>query len=160
MSALDVKKHGGLDRSWRLSCRALLGCSYLGADAASARMASAASCVMSLPVSRLWIVIRDTPRMAATCVGVPIDFRSLLYSVASILVFADFDLSVFVGCVETPNRKGFVKGFKVIVFNPLQVSWLGCEFGLLPDCVLDGDGGHGRVGFGGLGCGSRRAHRQ
>jgi hypothetical protein len=24
MSALDVKKHGGLDRSWRLSCRALL----------------------------------------------------------------------------------------------------------------------------------------
>ena len=23
MSALDVKKHGGLDRSWRLSCRAL-----------------------------------------------------------------------------------------------------------------------------------------
>ena len=25
MSALHVKKHGGLDRSWRLSCRALLG---------------------------------------------------------------------------------------------------------------------------------------
>lgn len=24
MSAMDVKKHGGLDRSWRLSCRALL----------------------------------------------------------------------------------------------------------------------------------------
>lgn len=30
MSALDVKKHGGLDRSWRLSCRALLSVFWLG----------------------------------------------------------------------------------------------------------------------------------
>lgn len=30
MSALDVKKHGGLGRSWRLSCRALLSVFWLG----------------------------------------------------------------------------------------------------------------------------------
>lgn len=30
MSALDVKKHGGLDRSWRLPCRALLSVFLLG----------------------------------------------------------------------------------------------------------------------------------
>lgn len=29
MSAIDVKKHGGLDRSWRLSCRALLSVFWL-----------------------------------------------------------------------------------------------------------------------------------
>lgn len=32
MSAMDVKKHGGLDRSWRLSCRALFSV-FLSADA-------------------------------------------------------------------------------------------------------------------------------
>jgi hypothetical protein len=48
-------------------------------------MASAASAVMGLPLSRLWIVMRDTPSMAATCVGVPIDSRMVLYSAAVIL---------------------------------------------------------------------------
>jgi len=53
---------------------------YFGADAARALIAKADSSVMSFPLSLLWIVMRDTPSRAATCVGVPMDTRSFLYS--------------------------------------------------------------------------------
>jgi hypothetical protein len=67
------------------SQRRLVDPLYLGLDAASVRIASAASSVISFPLSRLWIVIRDTPSRAATCVGVPMDLRIVLYSLAVIL---------------------------------------------------------------------------
>lgn len=57
---------------------------YLGFDAASARIASAASSVINFPFSRLWIVMRETPRSLATSVGVPMRSLIALYSLALI----------------------------------------------------------------------------
>ena len=54
----------------------------------SATMASAASSVIGFPLSRLWMVMRETPRSLATSVGVPIDSRIALYSAAVMLVGA------------------------------------------------------------------------
>jgi len=83
----------------------LLSLFYLAWDAANDLIASAASSVIGLPTSRLWMVIRDTPRSLATCVGVPMDSRSLRYSAA---VISD---SEFVGSGDDgSNFKGNAKG--------------------------------------------------
>lgn len=55
---------------------------------ASATMASAASSVIGFPFSRLWIVMRETPRSLATSVGVPMASLIALYSVAVMLAKA------------------------------------------------------------------------
>ena len=51
----------------------------------SATMASAASSVIGFPLSRLWIVMRETPRSLATSVGVPMASLIALYSAAVML---------------------------------------------------------------------------
>lgn len=78
----------------------LLSLFYFRADAASARMASAASSVMSFPLSRLWIVMREIPKSLATSVGVPIDSRSALYSMALILSCGGDLPQIAVGCFD------------------------------------------------------------
>ena len=157
MSALDVKKHGGLDRSWRLSCRALLDFSYLGAHAASARMANAASSVILAPVSRKMMVRRLTPKRRASpaCVR-PSRSRRDLYSLASISqgvveVGAVAEFVADLGKLSAGNRVRAVVAFAVGLAGPNDHFVFAC--GALDDYeivfadfdALDGVGGHGRV---------------
>ena len=90
---------------------------YFGLDAASARIARAASSVMSFPLSRLWIVIRETPSRAATCVGVPMDSRIALYSLGLISGFGgdlpQIAVSCFDGCGKLTAEDKSISGLLV-----------------------------------------------
>lgn len=100
MNRTCTAKKKPMSRERLIGCDALLSLFYLTRDAASARIASAASSVMSFPLSRLWIVIRETPSMAATCVGVPMDSRISLYSLAVMLGAGKFHLRADAGAFD------------------------------------------------------------